>query len=560
MKNQESGWRGSSKVMTDVNISSDNISICLRKNARTKGRATAVIEARTGKTITFSDLEKRSDNYAYTLNQRGIKAGDRVMLMVKPSVEFICLTFALFKIGAPIILIDPGMGYRNLLRCVARVEPSVFIGIPKAHVFLSIFKRNFSTLKLRLCCGSSFGIFGPDITKTVSEADENFPLHEPAKDDLAAIIFTTGSTGPPKGVRYEHHIFAAQLRHIREYYNITSNDIDQPAFPLFALFSTALGACAVIPDMDATKPAHVDPRKFLDSLVRNKVSYSFGSPALWNVVSGYCTKNSLKLSDLKKVLMAGAPISGELLLRMRKILPDEAEIHTPYGATESLPIVSIESKEIISETWEQTRKGKGTCVGRPLPGIEIRIIEITEKILKEVTQEHFLETGEIGEIIVCGDVVTKAYDNNETATSKAKTMYKNRLWHRMGDAGYLDISGRLWFCGRTAHRVCTSSGIKYSVQCEAIINNHPDIFRSALVGVSADNGFQLPVIILEKEKKCLKSDNEILSEIKSISSQSELTKDIEIFLFHKGFPVDIRHNAKIFREKLAVWAESELVK
>jgi acyl-CoA synthetase (AMP-forming)/AMP-acid ligase II len=257
--------------------------------------------------------------------------------------------------------------------------------------------------------------------------------------------------------------------------------------------------------------------------------------------------------------MAGAPVSGELLERMRRILPDDAEIHTPYGATESLPIVSIESKEIITDTWEQTRKGKGTCVGRPLPGIEIRIIKITEDDLEEITSEHFLEREEIGEIIVSGDVVTKAYDNDERSTRKAKTLYKNRLWHRMGDAGYLDIQGRLWFCGRTAHRVCTSSGIKYSVQCEAIVNNHPDIFRSALVGISAEDDFKIPAIILEKERNCTKTEKEILLEVKSLASESELTKDINMFLFHKSFPVDIRHNAKIFREKLAVWAESQLV-
>jgi acyl-CoA synthetase (AMP-forming)/AMP-acid ligase II len=546
-------------VISDRDFTSDNISKYLREIAEVKGDLAGVIEARTGKRITFAELEKLSDQYAYNLVDYGVKTGDRVMVMVKPSADFICITFALFKIGAPVILIDPGMGYRNLLRCVSRVKPKIFIGIPKAHLFVTFFRKYFDTLTCKLCSGSSFGLFGPNILKLKEVKDVKFPLHAPLKDDLAAIIFTTGSTGPPKGVRYEHTIFAAQLRHIKEYYQITPNDTDQPAFPLFALFSTALGACAIIPDMDATKPSQVNPRKFIDSLIRNNVTYSFGSPALWNVVSKYCLANSVQLHNLKKVLMAGAPVSGELLERMRKILPGDAEIHTPYGATESLPIVSIESNEIITDTWEQTKKGKGTCVGRPLPGIEIRIIKITEDDLEEISSEHFLGKKEIGEIIVSGDVVTKAYDNDERATRKAKTIYQNRLWHRMGDAGYLDTQGRLWFCGRTAHRVCTSSGIKYSVQCEAIVNNHPDIFRSALVGISAKNGFKTPVLVLEKEKNCPRTEEAILLEVRNLASQSELTRDISMFLFHKSFPVDIRHNAKIFREKLAVWAESKMV-
>lgn len=539
---------------------SDNIAIYLRKVAESRGEQIGIIEAASGKKLTFAQLEKRSDQYAQHLVQQGVVPGDRVMLMVKPSAEFICLTFALFKIGAPVILIDPGMGYRNLLRCVSGVQPRIFIGIPKAHIFLKLFRKHFSSVRLKLCCGNSFGLLGADISKVKPLMDESFPLYIPEESDLGAIIFTTGSTGPPKGVRYEHAIFAAQLRHIRDYYRITADDIDQPAFPLFALFSTALGACAVIPDMDATKPAQVNPQKFVNSLLHNGVTYSFGSPALWNVVSRYCMEHKIKLKGLHKVLMAGAPVSGDLLTRMRSVLEEEAEIHTPYGATESLPIVSMESKEIISETWRLTKKGKGTCVGRPLPGINIRIINITEEIIPEITEELFLDSGEIGEIIVNGDVVTRAYDNNDIATQKAKTVYQNKLWHRMGDAGYLDEVGRLWFCGRTAHRVRTSSGIKYSVQCEAIVNNHPDIFRSALVGIAGEDTYQIPVLILEKEKGCPRPDEKILHEIKEITAQSDLTSDIGTFLFHKGFPVDIRHNAKIFREKLALWAEAEVEK
>jgi acyl-CoA synthetase (AMP-forming)/AMP-acid ligase II len=379
----------------------------------------------------------------------------------------------------------------------------------------------------------------------------------PDRDDLAAIIFTTGSTGPPKGVRYEHSIFSAQLRHIKNYYAIGAGDIDQPAFPLFALFSTALGACAVIPDMDPTKPARVNPKKFIHSIIRYNVTYSFGSPALWNVVSRYCLSRHITLSSVQKVLMAGAPVSGELLERVRKILPAEAELHTPYGATESLPIVSIEAEEVVGETWRKTQQGHGTCVGRALPGIEIKILKISDEEIPEVKENMILGTGNIGEIIVSGDVVTRAYDNNAKETRLAKTQYKDKLWHRMGDTGFLDAKGRLWFCGRKAHRIETQNGTKFSVRCEAIVNNHPDIFRSALVGVGSEKT-KLPVLVLEKEKSSKRSKREILEEVKSIAGKSILTDDIAHFLFHDDFPVDIRHNAKIFREKLAVWATAQL--
>ena len=180
------------------------------------------------------------------------------MLMVRPSMEFICLTFALFAMGAVVILIDPGMGYRNLLRCIGSVRPAAFIGIPIAHLFKTIFKKHFPLVQTNICVGSALGLFGKELPGPAGSQQQPYEIYQAADDDLAAIIFTTGSTGPPKGVQYEHRVFQAQLEQISNYYGIRPGDIDQPAFPLFGLFSIALGACAVIPEMDPARPARVE--------------------------------------------------------------------------------------------------------------------------------------------------------------------------------------------------------------------------------------------------------------------------------------------------------------
>lgn len=538
---------------------SKNIADTLDQVAQKQGEKIGLIEVRSGRQMTFAELSRRSAAYASFLQQKGIRPGDRAMLMVKPSADFICLTFALFKIGAPIILIDPGMGYANLLRCIEGVQPDVLIGIPKALLFARVFRRHFRSVRHFFCCGSSLGILGSDIRRQVERVDQSFPCHEPQDDDLAAIIFTTGSTGPPKGVRFEHRVFAAQLRLINEYYRISACDVDQPAFPLFALFATALGACAVIPDMDPTRPAKVDPQRFVRSIKRYGVTYSFGSPAIWNVVSRYCLAEKIVLPSLKKVLMAGAPVPGELVERMKEILPKDAEIHTPYGATESLPIISMEGTEILNSTWRQSRKGMGTCVGRRLPGIDIRIIRIEDDPLPEYSLVEELPTGEIGEIIVRGDVVTRAYENNAQETRLAKIHDGETFWHRMGDVGYLDDEKRLWFCGRKAHRVQAATGTLFTIPCEAIVNEHPAVFRSALVGISKDaEGRKEPVMIVEPHKNNTLAEETLLRQVREIAGENSLTKDIRFFLVHPDFPVDIRHNAKIFREKLAVWAEGKV--
>ncbi len=534
-----------------------NIAQAFVDTAQIFGEKTAVVEAVTGKTASFFELNQLADGYATFFARQGVRPGDRVILMVTPSVDFIALTFGLFKIGVTLILIDPGMGYKNLLRCIENVQPDIFVGIPKACLFTKVFPRPFATVRLRFCCGNSWGMFGKDIRRAVETSGSSFAVFTPSEDDLAAIIFTTGSTGPPKGVRYEHRIFSAQLERIRSYYKIDETHTDQPAFPLFGLFSVALGAMIVIPDMDPSRPALVDPQRFVRSINEYGVSYSFGSPAIWNVVTSYCERQELVLRGVKKVLMAGAPVPGELLARTRKILPDDAEIFTPYGATESLPIVSIESRELLGETLEKSREGKGICVGRPLPGISLRVIQIVDGPITDIDQATLAAPGEIGEIIVQGNVVTRAYENNDRETMLAKIADGSKFWHRMGDAGYLDDQGRLWFCGRKAHRVVTKEEVMYTIPCEAIINRHPQVFRSALVGV-AESGHEKPVFVVEPRADVQINEQDLLAEVRDLAAQNILTASVKHFFIYRDFPVDIRHNAKIFREKLALWAEKKL--
>ncbi len=535
-----------------------NIAYRLSQVASKYGQKTGLVEVSSGRSLTFGQLDTLAAQYASYLDSQGVKAGMRVMLMVKPSADFICLTFALFRIGAPVILIDPGMGYRNLLKCIAGVKPDYLIGIPLVILFRTIFRKSFQTVKRSFSCGKLLGLAGTDIREKAKGPLPSKPLFEADNDSLAAIIFTTGSTGPPKGVRFEHSIFSAQLRYIKEYYKIGPDDIDQPGFPLFGLFSIALGACAVIPDMNPSQPARVNPEKFISSILKYKVTYSFGSPAIWNVVSNYCKSKKIRSSHLKKVLMAGAPVSGELIKRVYSLMEEDGKIYTPYGATESLPIVSIEGREILEKTWMKTRTGKGTCVGRPLPGIDVKVIEATSDRLVSITDCTELPAKEVGEIIVKGDVVTRCYENNHIETEMSKIADEEGFWHRIGDVGYFDDIKRLWFCGRKAHRVNSQKGIMDTIPCESIINEHPCVFRSALVGIDQDDGYEIPAVIVELNEEINRSNDIVLQEIRQLAENHINTREIKYFLIHPSFPVDIRHNAKIFREKLKVWAQRKL--
>jgi acyl-CoA synthetase (AMP-forming)/AMP-acid ligase II len=506
------------------------------------------------RSLTFAQLERSIDAYARGFQHAGITRGMRTIVMIKPGHEFFAVTFALFKLGAVPVLIDPGMGRRKLIDCLAEVEAEAFIGIPLAHVARKLFARAFRTVRVRVTVGRRWAWGGPRLADLHQTAGEPAAPADTRGDDVAAILFTSGSTGPAKGVVYTHGIFDAQVTYLESQYGYRAEEVDLATFPLFALFDAALGMTAVLPEMDPTRPAEIDPVKIVAAIRDHHVTHMFGSPALLNRLSRYLAARGERLDAIKRVMTAGAPVPTAVLARMRTALPADADIFTPYGATEALPIASIESREILAETADQTRRGAGICVGRPLPEIDARIIAIDDAPIAAMDADQPLPVGDVGEICVRGPVVTTEYFRKPEGTARAKIRDGATIWHRMGDVGYLDSGGRLWFCGRKAHRVQTAHGVRFTICVEAIINEHPAILRSALVGIGAPPA-QIPVLCVELEAPARRADPaQLRREILARCAEHELTRDIAHVLFHPAFPVDVRHNAKIFREQLAVWA------
>jgi len=508
--------------------------------------------------VTFVELEQETDRYAHGLEHVGITRGTRTIFFVTPGLDFFALVFALFKVGAVPVMIDPGIGRQQMRVCLSEVQGEAFIGVPRAHVFRTLYPGSFRSVRVAVTVGRRWfwgGLRLADIRTDPWRPYEPAPTHE---TDPAAILFTSGSTGPAKGVLYDHGMFDAQVRYLHSHFGYSAEEVDLPTFPLFALFDAALGMTAVIPEMDFSRPGSVDPRKIIEPIADHGVTHMFGSPALLDRVSRYGEANGTTLPTLKRVVTAGAPVSPVVLERMHAMLRPEAELHTPYGATEALPVASIGSREILNDTAEQTMRGAGTCVGRPMNGLDVRIIRIDDAPIADWSDDLELPAGEIGEITVTGSVVTRSYHNNPGATALAKIAHGASIRHRMGDVGYVDEVGRLWFCGRKAHRVVTRTATLFTVPCEAIFNRHPRVFRSALVGVG-DPGQQTPIICIQLEDDDTGSDQAVLTrELLTLAAADARTRDITTVLFHSGFPVDARHNSKIVREKLAVWAAEQL--
>lgn len=558
--------------------------------------------------LNFAQMETLSNRYASGLAAHGFTRGQHVLMMVRPGFDFIAITFALFKLGAVPVLIDPGMGIARMLDCIRSVDVQGFIGIPLAQLMRVLRPGSFSKVTHCVTVGRRYGWSGPTLKEIAERGSQHFDLVDTRSDELAAILFTSGSTGPAKGVVYEHGMFDAQVRMIQSHYGILPGEVDLPALPVFALFSTAMGMTCVIPDMDPSRPARVNPALIVEAIVDQHVTNTFGSPAIWKRVVPYCQQHGIKLASLMRVLVAGCAVPPKLIAQLRELLSEAADVHTPYGATEALPICSISGSELfrkqfqdhspIGEKWHKEEhisqvlprrlaaiqkkvveaiidlrditgddfpdhqnlasRGFGVCVGRPLSGIDLRLIRITDDEISQWSDDLLVAPPEYGEVVVAGPVVTKEYYGLPLATTTSKIRDGQKTWHRMGDIGYLDVNGRLWFCGRKSQRVTTEKGTLLADQSELLWSGF-DV-RSALVGVGP-TGKQRAYLILEsnagrpwnfRERRMLRE------EIEFFLPYTGLDQVIAGVLFHPSLPVDVRHNAKINREALAKWAEKRV--
>jgi acyl-CoA synthetase (AMP-forming)/AMP-acid ligase II len=542
-----------------------NVAAALAEQARRQPHTLAVVEPRGGvrdgrvryRHYTYRELDAESDRLARGLERVAVGRGVRAVLMVPPSLEFYALTFALFKVGAVVVLIDPGMGVKNLKVCLGEAEPQAFIGVPKAHLARVLLGWARASVRTCVTVGGRYawGGWTLDAVRRTGE-DGGSVLTATTADETAAVLFTSGSTGVAKGAIYTHGTFAAQVEMLRRMYDIRPGEVDLPTFPLFGLFGPALGMTEVVPEMDPTRPASVDPVKILDAVRHFGVTNLFGSPALVRRVGEYGAARGVKLPTLRRVISAGAPVSAAAVANFAALLADGVQVHTPYGATEALPVSSIGSAEILAQTAARTAEGAGVCVGRPVEGMQVKIIRISDVPIPEWSDHLELPAGQVGEIVVRGPVVTGAYYNRLVSTALAKIMNPadSGFYHRMGDVGYFDDRGRLWFCGRKSQRVATAAGTLFTIPCEGVFNAHPAVARTALVGVGAE-----PVLCVERKKDgAVAPDEQLRRELLEMAAQHQHTKAIHKILFHPAFPVDIRHNAKIFREKLAAWAAGKL--
>ena len=493
----------------------------------------------------FGDLATRVREYSSLFAQRGIVHGNRVVMLVPAGSDFLACTFALFYLQAIPVFIDPGVGIKKLLACVRQAQSDWVVAAPKVKVLKILSPKTFKPLR---------GLVFID-RKFKSLAAGRLPTpRATAPQSQVMVAYTSGATGRPKGVVFTPLMAQGICDILRDTFGLNASGCDMPLLPIFSIFNLALGRTSVLPRMDAARPLSLDQVEVVNLIEKCGVDSAFGSPTLWKKISSYSIDNHITFPKLKSIFMAGAPVRADVHQAVAKLLPS-GEVYTPYGSTEALPVTLIGARELQCTRPVSALGGElGTLIGRPIREVLVLLAHVSEgaEVLPAAERE-------IAEILVSGAHISQSYLNDEAATARAKIRFDQLLWHRMGDLGYFDHEGNLYFCGRVAHSVRVAEKLYCSIPVERVFNQHPRVERSALVQLPAPFGIGVVVEPKRSEFPYWSWSKKLFErELRNLAVSDALTARIEHFFFHRSFPVDGRHNAKIFRDQLARWAARRL--
>jgi len=531
-----------------------NFAATLTTRALAQPRTPALIEPN-GRRVSFAELETLSLRYAHGFERLGVRLGDRVLYMLRPSVDGYAVFYALLRLGAVPVLMDPRMGLRRLLDCITAVRPRVIVAVPLVHAVRTVVRRPFAAAEILITAGQRWLWGGARLADCLAENGAGTVSNgATGPKDASFLPFTSGSTGTPKGAFYDHAMLGAQVAVMREVCGWREGMRVVMAYAPFVPYALADGLTAILPDMDFSRPAAADPARFVQAVTEHHAECAFASPIIWMRLVRFCERHDIALPTLERAVTAGAPVGADVHRRLRPILHRDGQLFTPYGATEAMPLTTTHTAA-LSDTWELARSGYGTCIGKPLTGVDLRVIRVTDEPLPDWRESLRVTDGTIGEIVAGAAFVSPSYAGRPEDDAHAKIRDSGRVLHRMGDLGRRDAADRLWFCGRKSDRIETRQGMIPPQPLENIFNEHPAVFRSAVVGVGPPGNARV-VACVELEPGHAFSPR-LQGELAALADGTCFERVVTRFLPHRGFPVDARHNSKIRRDELAVWAERQ---
>lgn len=512
-----------------------NIISILREQAAARPEAAAIIDTHRGETrvTTFGQLDQASSQAAELLLRQGLLRGDAVLVLHPMSAELYVALIAIFSLEMVAMFLDPSAGRDHIERCCALHRPRGFIGSPKAHL-LRFWSSALRKIPVKI-------VIGLTLPGTVSWSSlERLPrceqTVESAEETPALLTFTSGSTGQPKAAVRTHGFLLAQHRALAQSLELTEGDVDLATMPIVLLANLASGVTSVIPSADLRRPGAIDPAPVISQMQTHKVVSSVASPALFERLGRYCIERNVTLPFVRKLFTGGAPVFPRILDQMQRMAPS-AEIVAVYGSTEAEPIAHVSRAHIEPDDSRAMVGGGGLLAGRPVETIQLRIIrDQWGKSIGPYTETEFatkhLPPGEPGEIVVQGAHVLEGYLHGE-GDEETKFKVDGVIWHRTGDAGYLDAAGRLWLLGRCAARIRDRHGDLYPFAAETAVYQDERVRRAAVVNHAGRR-----TLVLEFY------DRATIADPNQLKAAFDWARIEEIRVLDQ-LPVDKRHNAKI---------------
>jgi acyl-CoA synthetase (AMP-forming)/AMP-acid ligase II len=481
--------------------------------------------------ISYATLDERVDGVVRSFRKHGLQPGDKVLVAVPLSIETYIVMLAILKAGLVVMFIDPGQPAAKIAQILRKYAPAALVGT-KSILWLRFLVPELRKIPRRFVVGANTK-GAVSICRRETRARKQAVVSRSSADS-ALLTFTSGTGGNPKAVVRTHGFLREQLTMLNRVAPVKSSDIDLVAMPMFVLFNIANGLTSVIPAADMKRPGRADPRVILQQLRSEKASRTVASPALLDRLANFCLNRGETIADLRVISTGGGPVGPTLLHRLAAVAPN-AVINAVYGSTEAEPIAVIHNEQIASIDEQQMCEGKGLLAGRPVRGCAVRILQVgPEQVLGPFSNEAFanrcLAAGVIGEIVVSGNLTS--YED-PVATRKNKIQVHGTVWHRTGDAGYFDDSGRLWLVGRCSAALHDRRGTIYPFQVEYAVSAVRGVRRAAVLARDNER-----VLVLETNGREFRTD--VVRTARCIAENA-----IDRIIIVRRIPVDRRHDAKV---------------
>ena len=507
-----------------------------------------------GSTVSWSTLSSRVDLLAAGMQAAGIRTGDRIGLLVEPSVDLVAVVYAAWRAGAVVVIADKGLGFAGMRRALRGAQLDHLVGVLTgltAAKAMGLPGSLISVAPLPAAVRRALGVTRS--LESLADLGRCNPLPAPPDPDAdCAVVFTSGATGPAKGVVYRHRQLCAQLDLVRTTYGLGSDDTFVAAFAPFALLGPALGIGSVVPDIDVTAPDTLTAPLLAEAAAAVAASAVFASPAaLRRVVQTAADLTSAQcasLSGVRLLMSAGAPVPATLLQQLAQILPS-ASLHTPYGMTEVLPVTDVTLEQI-----QQAGPGEGVCVGKPLEGVQVALVALSSP--KNQAAGPTSDPDVSGEICVRAAHVKDRYDAL-WLTQRESARYPG--WHRTGDVGHLDDQGRLWIEGRMPHLITTADAILTPVGIEQRVELIDAVQAAAAIGVGPTGAQVLAIVVVCDAAPGVTARLRAPGSLGLRLADSDLTEAVRrgagapvaAVLLADRLPLDIRHASKVDRREVS---------